>query len=122
MIIRSTDSSACQPVTMDGVEGVSMRVLLGRDDGAPNFAMRHFSVAPGGHTPHHSHDYEHQLVILAGSGEAIDKGETRPIAKGDVLYVVADEEHQFRNTGEEPLEFLCLVPLHGACGEPVPAS
>ena len=107
---------------MDGVEGVSMRVMLGREDGAPNFAMRHFAVAPGGHTPHHSHDYEHQLVILGGRGEAIDKGETRPISKGDVLYVVANEEHQFRNTGDEPLEFLCLVPLHAACGEPVPAS
>ena len=122
MIIRQTDSSACEPVAMDGVEGVSMRVMLGREDGAPNFAMRHFAVAPGGHTPHHSHDYEHQLVILGGQGEAIDKGETRPIGKGDVLYVVANEEHQFRNTGEEPLEFLCLVPLHAACGEPVPAS
>ena len=99
-----------------------MRVMVGKEDGAPNFAMRHFKVDPGGHTPRHSHDYEHQVVILKGRGEAFDQGEHRPISEGDVLFVGADDEHQFLNTGEEPLEFLCLVPLHGACGTPVPGS
>ena len=122
MIIRQTDSNACKPLPMDGVQGVSMRVMVGREDGAPNFAMRHFKVDPGGHTPRHSHDYEHQVVILKGRGEAFDQGEHRPISEGDVLFVGADDEHQFLNTGEEPLEFLCLVPLHGACGTPVPGS
>ena len=122
MIIRQTDSTACAPLEMDGVQGVSMRVMVGREDGAPNFAMRHFSVEPGGHTPRHSHDYEHQLVILSGEGEAFDKGEAHAIRGGDVIYVTANEEHQFRNTGDDPLQFLCLVPLHGACGTPVPGS
>jgi quercetin dioxygenase-like cupin family protein len=122
MIIRQTDSDACAPLSMDGVQGVSMRVMLGREDGTPNFAMRHFVVEPGGHTPRHSHDYEHEVVILSGEGEAFDDGTVRRIASGDVLFVGADDEHQFRNTGSEPLEFLCMVPLHGACGSPVPAS
>ena len=84
--------------------------------------MRHFSVEPGGHTPRHHHDYEHQVVVLKGRGEAFDQGETREISEGDVIFVGADDEHQFLNTGETPLEFLCLVPLHGACGTPVPGS
>ena len=122
MIIRQTDSGACEPVEMDGVRGVSMRVMVGREDGAPNFAMRHFSLQPGGHTPLHHHDYEHQLVILSGRGEACDRGTMHPIKGGDVLFVSANDEHQFRNTGDVPLEFLCLVPLHGGCGTPVPGS
>ena len=122
MIIRQTDSTACKPLPMEGVQGVSMRVMVGKEDGAPNFAMRHFKVDPGGHTPRHSHNYEHQVVILKGRGEAFDQGEHRSIAEGDVLFVGADDEHQFLNTSEEPLEFLCLVPLHGACGTPVPGS
>ena len=28
----------------------------------------------------------------------------------DVIYVAPDELHQFRNVGDEPLVFLCLVP------------
>ena len=54
--------------------------------------------------------------------KGIDLATGRPIEAGDVLLVTPDAEHQFRNTGEAPLEFLCLVPLHGACGEPVPGS
>ena len=33
-----------------------------------------------------------------------------PLAAGDVVFVVPGEIHQFRNTGEQPLKFLCLVP------------
>ena len=122
MIIRHTDSSECAPLPMEGVQGVSMRVMVGREDGAPNFAMRHFTVEPGGHTPRHSHNYEHQVVVIKGRGEAFDQGEHRAISEGDVLFVGADDEHQFLNTSDEPLEFLCLVPLHGSCGTPVPGS
>lgn len=122
MIIKQADPDACEQLTMDGVEGVSMRVLVGREDGAPNFAMRHFTLAPGGHTPQHSHDYEHQVLVLAGTGEAFDEGAIRPIRTGDVIYISPDAEHQFRNTSDEPLQMICLVPLHGACGQAVPGS
>ena len=122
MIIRNTDPAQCEHLDMDGVKGVSMRVMVGREDGAPNFAMRHFIVEPGGFTPHHSHDYEHQVVVLSGSGEALDAGEIRGVSAGDVILVEPDAEHQFRNTGEEPMQFLCLVPLHGRCGDPVPGA
>ena len=122
MIIRKTNPDQCDHLEMDGVQGVSMRVMVGREDGAPNFAMRHFVLQPGGHTPHHSHDYEHQVVVLSGNGEALDAGEIRELSAGDVILVEPDVEHQFRNTSDEPLEFLCLVPLHGQCGDPVPGS
>ena len=122
MLIRSTDSEQCESLDMEGVQGVSMRVMVGRDDGAPNFAMRHFVLAPGGFTPRHSHDYEHQVVVLSGNGEAFDAGEIRTIGAGDVILVEPDMEHQFMNNSDKPMEFLCLVPLHGQCGAPVPAS
>ncbi len=122
MIIRQADPSECNPLAMDGVDGVSMRVMFGREDGAPNFAMRHFTLSPGGHTPRHSHNYEHQVLVLSGTGEAFDEGELRPVNAGDVIYVAPDAEHQFRNNSDKPLEFICMVPLHGACGQAVPGS
>jgi len=30
---------------------------------------------------------------------------------GDVVFVPPDELHQFRNTGDGELRFLCLIPL-----------
>lgn len=122
MLIRNIDKTTTRPVEMDGVRGASMAVMVGRADGAPNFAIRHFRVEPGGHTPRHSHDYEHEVFIVEGVGEVLLEGEYRPIRAGDVVYVPADEEHQFRVTGDTPLRFLCVVPVTRDCGEPVPGS
>ena len=40
---------------------------------------------------------------------------------GDVVYVSPSEIHQFRNTGEVPLKFLCLVP-HSASTQQATAA
>ena len=122
MLIRQTDPTACKTMDSNEVEGVKIRVMVGREDGAPTFAMRHITIEPGGYTPHHQHNYEHQVMVLKGTGEAFDEGRTHVINAGDVIFVEPDAEHQFRNTSEEPLEIMCLVPLHGACGTPVPGS
>ena len=87
-----------------------MRRLLGPEDGTPTFAMRQFEVAPGGHTPLHSHPYEHEIFVLEGQGVVQEGVREHPLAAGDVVFVVPGEIHQFRNTGQQPLKFLCLVP------------
>lgn len=125
MVIRNIHDTPLSPVQMDGVQGASMAVMVGREDGAPNFALRHFTVDPGGHTPRHSHDYEHEVFIVEGGGTILLGGQERPIKAGDVIYVPADHEHQFkaRNT-DDPigLRFLCLVPVNRNCGDPTPGS
>jgi len=107
---------------MEGVKGVTMRMMVGRGDGAPNFAMRHFTVEPGGHTPHHRHDYEHEVFIVDGAGRVESDGEFHDIKAGDVLFVKANSVHQFVNQGAQPLEFLCLVPVTFDCGKTTPGS
>lgn len=121
MVIRNIDRTPMQPVQMDGAHGASMAMMVGREDGAPNFALRQFRVEAGGHTPRHSHDYEHEVVILEGGGTVLLEGEERPIGPGDVLLVPPDEEHQFKASGEG-LRFLCLVPVTRNCGDPTPGS
>jgi len=74
-------------VTMDGATGTKMRMLVGPSEGAANFHMRHVEVIPGGHTPHHCHDYEHEILILSGEGYAKSDQGDRPIKAGDVLVV-----------------------------------
>lgn len=121
MLIRNLETVDRTPVQMDGASGIRMAVMVGREDGAPNFALRSFNVEPKGHSPRHAHDYEHEVVIMDGGGEVLLEGEYRPIKKGDVIYVPADEEHQFR-AGDTGLSFLCLVPVSRNCGDPTPGS
>ncbi|MBL0922733.1 MAG: cupin domain-containing protein [Phycisphaerales bacterium] len=106
---------------MPGVQGVAMAVMVGREDGAPNFALRQFRVESGGHTPRHSHDYEHEVFIVDGAGTVLLEGRENPVRAGDVIYVPADHEHQFR-AGDRGLRFLCLVPMSRNCGDPTPGS
>lgn len=110
MILKTVATVARQPMTMPGADKVEMQMLCGPADGCPNFAMRKFTVAPGGCTPKHQHDYEHEILILAGEGVAFGNGKENPVKAGDALYVPANELHQFRNTGNQPFEFLCMVP------------
>jgi quercetin dioxygenase-like cupin family protein len=119
MLIRKAQDVPAKPMDMPGARGVTMRLMVGRDDGAPTFAMRLFEVAPGGHTPRPPHNYEHEVMILAGRGQVVSGtgGNTiRPVAAGDVVFMPANEEHQFRNVGEQPLQFLCMVPTQFDCG------
>ncbi|MBN1854306.1 MAG: cupin domain-containing protein [Pirellulales bacterium] len=99
-----------EAVTMEGASKCHVRYLIGPLDLAPNFAMRQFTVEPGGCTPKHLHAYEHEIYILEGQGEALEGTISRPLIVGDVVYVAPDEVHQFRNTGDVPLIFLCLIP------------
>ena len=110
MKVKHCENVDQQPVEMEGAHGCRVRWLLGESEGAPNFAMRQFEVAPGGYTPKHSHPYEHEVFVLEGTGEALDGDVPRPLKAGDVVYVAPGDVHQFRNTGNSPLKFLCLVP------------
>ncbi len=110
MNVNHLEQTAQAPVHMEGASGCQVRWLLGPEQGTPNFAMRQFEVAPGGFTPRHSHPYEHEVFVLEGEGVVIEGEKEHPLRPGDVVYVVPDEIHQFRNTGSAPLKFLCLVP------------
>lgn len=118
MKVQNTTDVAMQPVEMEGATGCSVRWLVGEKDGAPNFAMRQFDVEPGGHTPRHSHPYEHEVYVLAGAGVVYEGDEPRPISAGDVIFVEPGDVHQFRNTGKAPMKFLCMIP-NSAAGKTV---
>jgi quercetin dioxygenase-like cupin family protein len=90
--------------------GVKVRWLITQEDGAKNFAMRRFDVKPGGHTPHHSHDFEHEVFVLEGGGTLKIEDRDEDLEKGDVAFLPANVAHQFVNNREETLSFLCMIP------------
>lgn len=92
------------------LNGVTMRMVIGPDNGARHFNMRVFDVEPGASTPHHSHWWEHEVYILSGKGVVRNLSGDKPIQSGDAVLVPGDEKHQFVNTGADTLRFMCLVP------------
>ena len=118
MKVNHYEAVPVKPVDMEGAHGCTVRWLLGQSDGTPTFAMRQFEVAPGGYTPRHSHDYEHEVFVLEGEGLVFEGDRQHRLATGDVIFVQPNEVHQFRNTGKNPMKFLCLIP-NSATGKAV---
>lgn len=99
------------PADMEGAKDVTMRILIGPDDGSQNIIMRLFTISPGGHTPYHTHDYEHLVKALSGKGVAVDKdGNKHDLSPGQNVFVEPNEKHQFANPFSEPFELTCTIP------------
>ncbi len=104
------DQVELEPVYAEGAQGAQIRWLIALKDGAPNFAMRMFEVAPGGHTPYHQHAWEHELYCLSGTGSLVTERGEISFGENDVMFVDPNLMHAFMNTGESTLKFLCLIP------------
>lgn len=100
-----------EAVDSEDVKDVKVRWLISDKDKVPNFVMRLFEVDPGGYSPLHTHNWEHEVFILEGEGVANDGEKEFTIKSGTVVYVAPKEKHQFKNTGSETLKFLCLIPI-----------
>lgn len=112
MIIKKLRKT--EPMIMDGgeVSGIRFFPMLTVKDGAPNFAMRLFEIRPSGHTPGHTHSWEHEVVIISGSGYVFKDDEKIAIEKDDFILVPPGLRHQFV-AGEEGMSMVCVVPNEG---------
>ncbi|RLM68428.1 cupin domain-containing protein [Halorubrum sp. Atlit-26R] len=107
-VVKRADEISYEPA--DAAEGLSKGVLLDESDGAPNFAIRRFELAPGSEVPRHTNAVEHEQYVLAGEYVVGIGDEEHAVSPGDALLVPAGVEHWYRNEGDEPGAFICAVP------------
>jgi len=107
--VHHTDVELEDP-TEPGIKDIKVRWLISNKDGAENFAMRLFEIQPGGYSPFHQHDWEHEVFVLEGNGIAKGEKNEKPFKQGDVFFIKPMEWHQFINTGKKMTKFLCLIP------------
>ena len=87
----------------------TIQVLISSQEG-PNFALRKFSMQKGGGMPRHTNTVEHEQYVLRGQATITIDEETHRVKTGDVVFIPAGAIHSYQNTGEEPFEFLCIIP------------
>ena len=87
----------------------STQVLLGADDGMPNFAMRKFSMQHGGGMPLHTNTVEHEQYVLTGRARIRIGDQAHEVGPDDVVYIPAGVPHSY-HVLQGPFEFLCMVP------------
>ena len=112
MKVTRLDETRKEIPKMEGASGIYKQVPISKDDGSPHFSVRVFSFEPGGHTPFHTHPFEHINYVIEGSGAVVSaSGEEREIKKEDFVLILPNEKHQYRSesTGN-PLVMICAVP------------
>jgi quercetin dioxygenase-like cupin family protein len=111
LLRRATD---VEYESVDAADGLRKGVLVGPDDGAPNFAIRRFTLAPGAEVPRHTNEVEHEQHVLVGEYVVGIEGEDGPeeftVEPGDSLLIPAGVVHWYRNESDEQGAFLCAVP------------
>ena len=107
--VLDADDVELQPVPR--TRGAHKAVLIGPDDGAPNFATRRFLLEPGGRIPAHRHpDIEHEQYVLSGEMTLGLDDETVSVGAGEAVFIPAETVHWYENRSDEPVEFVCMVP------------
>ncbi|HEX2994905.1 MAG TPA: cupin domain-containing protein [Anaerolineales bacterium] len=87
----------------------TIQVLISAQEG-PNFAMRKFSIQKGGGMPRHTNTVEHEQYVLRGEATITIGEEIHRVKGGDVVFIPEGVVHSYQNNGEEPFEFLCMIP------------
>ncbi len=96
-------------ITVKAGTGTRMQVLVGPDQGAPNFVLRRFIMEQGGGMPLHTNDVEHEQYVLRGRATIRIGDALHRVAPGHTLYIPAGAPHSYEVV-EGPFEFLCIVP------------
>jgi S-methyl-1-thioxylulose 5-phosphate methylthiotransferase len=92
------------------VRAGTRQLLIGPEDGAANFALRYFTLAPGTSSRLDTHAHDHGVFVLHGRGRVRLGDVEHAIGVGDVVYVAANETHVFAASDDAALGFLCVVP------------
>ncbi|MFC4553210.1 MULTISPECIES: cupin domain-containing protein [Halorussus] len=107
-LVRRSDEIEYE--TVDAAEGMSKGVLVGEEQGAPNFAIRRFELEPGAEVPEHTNEVEHEQYVLSGEYVVGIGDEEYTVEEGDSLLIPAGVVHWYRNESDAPGAFLCAVP------------
>ncbi|MDT8341603.1 MAG: cupin domain-containing protein [Longimicrobiales bacterium] len=107
MPVRHANELPREPVTAG--TGTVRQVLIGPEQG-PNFALRRFIMEPGGGMPLHTNSVEHEQYVLRGRATVRIGDAVHRVRAHDVVFIPAGVPHAYTADGDEPFEFLCVVP------------
>ena len=96
-------------IPVEGIKGTKIQWLLSKKENVPHFYMRFITLEPGGVIPLHSHETIHEMYIVKGKGAVLSEDGETQFEEGNFIYMPSQEIHGTRNTGDEELQFICVI-------------
>jgi quercetin dioxygenase-like cupin family protein len=90
-------------------QSTTIQVLISAQEG-PNFALRKFTMLPGGGMPLHTNTVEHEQYVLNGQAHITIGDQAFDVRQGDVVFIPEGVPHSYQNTGDDAFAFLCIIP------------
>ena len=108
-----------QPPVIRNYRDLDMKVghvLLSSKDGVPNYVLLYNGpMAPGTvshpETGGHTHQWEHVVYILQGSGTLVCDNQSYTVSEGDVVLVPPNVHHQWKNETQAPMLRVTFNPV-----------
>ncbi len=110
MWVKHADDVDKKAVTDYGSTKTDIQWLIDKKEGL-HYAMRRFTMKPGGNIGLHHHPEEHEIYVLQGEAEVFSDKEKKIVKAGDVIFVPPNEPHGYKNIGAEDFVFLCIIPI-----------
>lgn len=102
-VVRSGDTSSVKP---RGGEGLTVRALVGAEQGAVHIEVALVELAPGGLIDGQYHPFEESCYLLEGEVLLAIGGETHHLRSDDYGYAPVAMPHAWRNPGETTARWL----------------
>jgi len=113
MYLKNVKDINASAVNATGAVNAFKQVLVGPQQGWDGWVMRLFTLGRGGCTPQHSHPWPHINYVIRGTGTLFLDDKEQNIGSDYVAYIPGGSVHQFKNSGESDLSFICIVPEEG---------
>lgn len=112
MKVTNLEKVEKKKMDMEGAKDTYKQIPISKADGTPAYSFRVFTIEPGGHTPYHTHQFEHINYIIDGEGAVVKQdGSQQNVSKGDFVLIMPGEKHQYRNRSEDKqFVIICAVP------------
>lgn len=113
MIVGNFNDLIATAINSTEAKNASMKVLVAPEHGWEGYVMRVVELEADGYSPKHQHDWPHINYIIEGKGTLQINEDINPLSSGSYAYVPANTLHQFKNVGDTPFKFICIVPEFG---------
>jgi quercetin dioxygenase-like cupin family protein len=111
-MVKYLVKKASEVEEMDLEGGGKIRWLITHRDGADKFSMRLILIPKGKNSPDHEHDYEHEMFIIEGEGEAILDNKRIQVGKDSFLFIPGGVHHTIKAISN--LKLICMIPTSAA--------
>jgi len=92
-------------ITIPAPYARTIKMLFAPDKGGVTDLSFSFAlIDPFSQTDEHTHDRPELIYIVSGRGQAVCDGQVTNVQADTVLWVLAGEKHQMKNTGAETLK------------------